>query len=78
MLLQESTTHVSAIADQLASETKPGFAAEVEGLMRRIRTVLVNTAKFQLYIDDPETLIDLQVSFFIIILSQYLFLFQVL
>ncbi|EGD80514.1 hypothetical protein PTSG_01105 [Salpingoeca rosetta] len=58
--LQTAIDKVAELAQANAARSQPGFSSEVEGLMRRVRTVLVNTSKFQQYKSDPETLVDLQ------------------
>eukprot|EP00049_Salpingoeca_infusionum_P004363 m.78395 g.78395 ORF g.78395 m.78395 type:complete len:1251 (-) comp12532_c0_seq4:230-3982(-) len=57
-ILRESLQQLPRLA--ASQPPTPQFPLEVEDLTQRLLTVLVNTAKFQKFKDDPEMLVDLQ------------------
>eukprot|EP00055_Hartaetosiga_balthica_P016741 m.107051 g.107051 ORF g.107051 m.107051 type:complete len:2103 (-) comp9168_c1_seq1:222-6530(-) len=58
--LRRSLKRIVNVATNLESESPRGFAEEVDDLMQRLSTVLVNTAKFKKYSNEPDVLVDLQ------------------
>lgn len=58
--LRESTKTVAALAKADPKTPSPDFPAGVGSLMKRLRTILIDTEQMKRYEHDPEMLIDLQ------------------